>query len=385
MMRYVVISRWVISLGLMLLLTACSIPQVTAQERLFLPLSLEWVTTINLPKIVFDGSPVGGWSAIAYDRQSNLLYALSDDRSNYGPARFYTISLTLDPFQVHLQTLTSLKTPQGNPYAPNTIDPEGILLTPDQTLWISSEGIANQLIPPALAEFDRHTGQWLNQLPIPQRYLPDGQGEDQQRGVQNNLGFESLTSNPIGSVPTTGEPLRLFVATEAALVQDRDPEAGDLIDTKVRWMHYLLSEGPPLLVSEHLYLLDPPAEGTLSQGLTEILALEEPGHFLTLERSFGIWGFKAKLFQGVTGSATDISNFKSLRRDLTDINPIRKQLVVDFDHLGIPVDNLEGMTFGPYFPDGTPSLIIVSDDNFNAEQQTQLWLFRVGKRSPSRQ
>lgn len=377
LMKRFLVSLLLLSLSIVGLLSGCTVPQGSAQERLFLPLSVEWVGEVTLGKQEFEGTIVGGLSAIAYDRLGDRLYALSDDRSLHSPTRFYTFNLNLDPFQIDLETVTPLKTPEGTLYPENTLDPEGLALTPNQTLLIASEGILDQQIPPALAEYDRETGQWLNQLPIPRRYIPDALGKEQQKGVQNNLGFESLTTNPIGPVPTRGEPLRVFVATEAALTQDRDPEAKELFNSRTRWMHYLLSEGPPLLVSEHLYELDPPEPGIISQGLTEILALDEPGYFLTLERSFGLSGFQCKLFQGVTGAATDISNVQSLRGTLGELKAIQKQLVLDLNTLGISLDNLEGMTFGPHFADGSPSLIVVSDDNFNADQKTQFLLFRI--------
>ncbi|WP_318734095.1 esterase-like activity of phytase family protein [Roseofilum sp. Belize Diploria] len=384
-MKRFLVPLFVFGFCLLGLLTGCSLPQVSAQDRLFLPLSLEWVGEVTLPKQEFQETTVGGLSAIAYDRQRDRLYALSDDRSFHGPARFYTLNLSLDPFEIDVETVTALKTPEGTPYAEGSLDPEGLALTPNRTLLIASEGVANQQIPPAIAEYDRQTGQWLNQLPIPQRYIPDTSGKEEQKGVQNNLGFESLTTNPIGLVPTTGEPLRVFVATEAALIQDRDPEVKELVKTRTRWMHYLLSEGPPLLVSEHFYELDTPEPDILSQGLTEILALDEPGHFLTLERSFNGSVVTAKLFQAVTGSASDISNVSSLQGNLGELKPIRKQLVLDLAQLGITLDNLEGMTFGPHFADGSPSLILVSDDNFNAYQKTQFLLFRLLTMDSSRE
>jgi hypothetical protein len=47
-----------------------------------------------------------------------------------------------------------------------------------------------------------------------------------------------------------------------------------------------------------------------------------------------------------------------------------------------PLDNFEGMVFGPDLPDGSRTLIIVSDDNFNPlpplpRQRTWFLLFRV--------
>jgi hypothetical protein len=54
-----------------------------------------------------------------------------------------------------------------------------------------------------------------------------------------------------------------------------------------------------------------------------------------------------------------------------DVTPVSKRLVFGFDDLGIPIDNLEGMTFGPDLPDGRQTLVIVSDNNFNPGQFTQ--------------
>jgi len=45
--------------------------------------------------------------------------------------------------------------------------------------------------------------------------------------------------------------------------------------------------------------------------------------------------------------------------------------VFAFDDLGIPIDNIEGMTFGPTLADGRRTLVIVSDNNFGAGQFTQ--------------
>lgn len=48
------------------------------------------------------------------------------------------------------------------------------------------------------------------------------------------------------------------------------------------------------------------------------------------------------------------------------------------DPIGIVLDSLEGMGFGPLLPDGRPSRILVSDINFNAvDQKTQFLAFAV--------
>ena len=57
--------------------------------------------------------------------------------------------------------------------------------------------------------------------------------------------------------------------------------------------------------------------------------------------------------------------------------PVSQTEVFAFDDLGIPIDNIEGMTFGPSLPDGRNTLIIVSDNNFSAGQFTQFILLAL--------
>jgi hypothetical protein len=56
---------------------------------------------------------------------------------------------------------------------------------------------------------------------------------------------------------------------------------------------------------------------------------------------------------------------------------VQKSLLLNLDTLGIPLDNVEGMTFGPRLPDGRRSLILVSDNNFSPMAFTQFLLFGV--------
>ena len=111
--------------------------------------------------------------------------------------------------------------------------------------------------------------------------------------------------------------------------------------------------------------------------LSELLAIDSGGHFLSLERSFSLLGFHAQIFQLAIGGATDTSLVASLKGEKTSFQPIAKKLVLDFKELGITLDNLEGMTFGPRLPDGSQSLIVANDDNFEKEQVTQFLLFRI--------
>ena len=58
---------------------------------------------------------------------------------------------------------------------------------------------------------------------------------------------------------------------------------------------------------------------------------------------------------------------------------VQKELLVNLEDLGIIPDNIEGMTLGPVLPDGRQSLVIVSDDNFDAfgPQDNQVLAFAL--------
>lgn len=386
---------WVIAPLLLLptlLLSSCSLPQVKAEDRLFLNLSLEYLGSYQLPKQDFQGTKLGGLSGLTYDRQRNRFYAISDDRSNFAPARFYTLKLALNPTDnpetsgirtVEIESVTVLKAENGEPFPADTIDLEGIALSPSQSLFLSSEGVADRGIAPFVDEFELATGSWRGRLPIADRYLPRS-SEGKPTGVQNNLGFESLTLNASSYGTSQLEPFRLFTATESALQQDLPQEHGsDSVPNSsppVRFLHYLVGEDQSLLIAEHLYLLDPAVEGTQNHGLSELLVLDQAGHLLSLERSFGLTGFSGKIFQLVIGDATDTSRIPAFAGNTEGITPIHKRLVLDLTDLGIPLDNYEGMTLGPQLPDGSQSLLLISDDNFNELQTTELLLFRLRQR-----
>jgi hypothetical protein len=145
-------------------------------------------------------------------------------------------------------------------------------------------------------------------------------------------------------------------------------------------MHYVINPfGDPVLVGEHLYIVDNPELGVLYNGVTELLSLPQEGYLLSLERTFGLKGHGAKIFQLVMANASDISSQKTLAENIDNITPIRKKLVLDLQKLGIKLDNLEGITFGPRLADGSQTLILVSDNNFAKEgkQKNQFLLFKL--------
>lgn len=369
------LGRWwrlcLLIAGLGIALASCQLPQVQAVSRLFLDLRLDFVTQVTLPSdTTFAHTQVGGLSGLAYDRPRNQFYALSDDRQK---PRFYTLTLDFpDPSEssvpkvdiaANITALTFLKDKLGTPIAPNQADPEGIALTPEDTLLISSEGVAQSEAPPWIKEFDRPSGQELLQYPLPKYFIPQVLESGARLGVRDNLGFESLTLSPTGD--------RLFVATESALSQDVGREG----PIYCRLLHYVRGVGEPILIAEHLYPLEAANEWDIANGLVELLALDNGGHFLSLERTFSVSaGFGAKLFQVSLAGATDVLGQPRLGDD-SKVRLVQKQLLLDLRTLGFSLDNLEGLSFGPALGDHHASLIAIADNDFQPQRPTQLLVF----------
>lgn len=323
---------------------------------------------------VIEGTQLGGLSGITYDPSKGVYYSISDDRSQLNPARFYTLDIDLSQGNLSNQSVkftdvTTLLNANGQPFAPTSLDPEAIRLTDDGTIFISSEGdvAASPQVNPFVNEFSL-AGEQLRELPVPQKFLPT----TGDRGIRNNLAFESLAITPNQKF--------LYTATENALTQDgaiATPENG----SPSRILKYSLVTGNP--VAEFLYITDPvaappiPADQFSTNGLVELLALDNSGTLLALERSFSVGvGNNIKLYEVRLQGATDISGFNSV--DGLEVEAVaQKRLLLDFDQLGVPLDNIEGITLGETLPDGRQSLVVVSDNNFSPTQVTQLLAFAV--------
>ncbi|NJM57324.1 MAG: esterase-like activity of phytase family protein [Synechococcales cyanobacterium RU_4_20] len=347
---------------------------IAAPDRRFIQnLQVEWINEFILPAQTFESTTVGGLSAITYDRKTGKFYALSDQHGS-GQAHFYTLNLEITDAGItsaQIEAVTYLSDAAGNRYG-GAFDPEGMALTPQGSLYVSSEGNPEQSLGPGLTEFDLKTGQQLRSLPIPEHFQPA-----ENQGVQANRGFESLTLGLGGTA--SSEPLHVFTATEGPLLQDKTANSVNATPRN-RFLHYYRDGGDdsqPLVLGEYVYELDP-APGALIHGLSEILALDGNGHFLGLERAFSPLVFQVKLFQFSLAGASDVSSRPALQGNLRGVEPIHKQLVMDLSRLDkLRLDNLEGMTWGPQLADGSRSLILISDDNFKSFEKTQLLLFKV--------
>jgi len=346
-----------------------------------LPINAVEITDINfigqatLPNnLTFQNTAIGGLSGITYDPKKNLYYAISDDRGQKAPARFYTLKIDLSKGKltnggVVPVGVTTLLNENGQKFPTGETDTEGIALTSKDTVFISSEGDVSQLINPFIKEFSLSSGKEITTLPIPEKFLPDKNGK---QGIRNNLAFESLTIIP--------NEKKLFTATENALIQDGS-EAKANTSTPCRILQYNLLTKQ--LEKEFLYQTEPVAplldiSKHFASGLSDLLAIDNRGEFLSLERTFTGLGFYIALFQVSLEEADDIHNIKSMKQaDTKSIKPVQKKLLLDLRKLDVLLDNIEGLTFGSKLPDGQPSLILISDNNFNSLQRTQILAFRL--------
>jgi hypothetical protein len=324
----------------------------------------------------FEGTTVGGLSSITYDRWRDVYYVLSDDQGQFQPARFYTVAIDLRDGRladgdVGFEAVTTLLAPNGQPYPPASLDPEGLALTRDRKLILTSEGLPNSLIDPFVRRYWLN-GTFLDSLLVPQPFLVTA---DQSSGVRPNLGFESAGVSRDGR--------SVFTANENALYQD-GPAATVSTGSPVRIMRYDLRTGRP--DRQWVYITDPVAEAPVPptqfsvNGVVELLPLDDDS-LIAMERSFSVGapdtGNTIKLYEVDLRGATNVNGVASLQGKLDRVRPARKKLLLNLDTLGIPLDNVEGLTFGPRLPGGRRSLVLVSDNNFAATQFTQFLVFAL--------
>lgn len=320
----------------------------------------------------FQGTEIGGLSGITYDAEKQVYYAISDDRSSKAPARFYTLKINLqsgklEKEQITFTGVTTLLDENGQGFPELSLDTEGIAFT-GNSVFVSSEGDVDRQINPFIKEFSLD-GKLLKTLPIPELFLPDDKGS---KGIRNNLSFESLTLTP--------DRKYLFTATENALVQDGAVPSLET-GSPCRILRYDAVSGNP--EASFLYITEPlpaganPVGKLTTNGLVDLLAIDD-NRLLSLERAFSLeTGTTIRIFEISLEKGDRIEALESLKSRLGEVSPAQKRLLLDLETLKIPLDNIEGLTFGPTLADASRGLILVSDNNFSPLQETQILGFQI--------
>jgi hypothetical protein len=344
---------------------------------------LRYINTIEIPfNQEFKNTVIGGLSSIDYDTKNDLYYFISDDRSVYNDARFYTakIYLTADTLnKIAFQNVVSLKNASGKKYSnwekypDSSIDPEEMRYNPKtkNVVW-SSEGarVINKdfsvLQNPSL-QTATVNGDYTNAYELPSNLNM----QRAEKGPRSNGVLEGVTFNTDYSV--------LYTTIEEPLYED-DTQATTSKSGLIRIFKFDTKSRKN--TAQYAYVLDPiahepsPKTGFAVNGISSILFYDN-NHLLVVERSYSV-GKQActiKVYLCDLSKATDVKEIPSLQNP--GLQLASKKLILNMDDLGIFTDNIEGITFGPKLANGKPTLLFVSDNNFSDKQKTQILLFEV--------
>lgn len=327
--------------------------------------------------VVVDGTEVGELSSVDYDPVTGTYYLVADDTEN-APARFYTVRMRVDADGVHdvgFEDAHRILRTDGSTFPPlsstgdELADPESLRLDPaTRTLYWGSEGKRDvpsdgvpQLVDPWVRQMTTD-GRHLRELRLPRNERMSAA----KKGPRSNLVFEGLTLSADGQ--------QLVASNEGPLYQDGPIATVDHgAVNRITWWHKRTGRA----LRQVAYPLSPiprapqPPTAYADNGVSELLAVDRH-RFLAVERSYasGV-GNTIRVFEVDTRGATNVLHRGDLDGD--GYRPARKRLVLDLGELGLDhVDNIEGVTWGPQLPSGERTLVLVSDDNFNDSQVTQL-------------
>ena len=305
---------------------------------------------------------------------------ISDDRSRKNPARFYTVRITLKDNRligIDWVGTTPLLDRSGAPFPPLSPDATPPVIPPDpegiafderrQQLYWSSEGeriVKDPNRPLLLDPWVRVAGldgSFRGQYALP----PMLSMSLQDTGPRTNRALEGLTLTPSGRF--------LFAGMEDPGFNDGSPPTADA-GALTRVTRFDVSTGTA--IAQYAYPLDPiTAPNGEANGLSDLVALDDD-NFLAIERSHGSRNV-ARIYRVSTAGADNVLD----RPSLTDAPPtaMTKSLVADLSTMPQvqQLDNVEGITLGPKLSDGRQVVVLVTDDNFSADQMTQFYAFAL--------
>ncbi|MCS7012123.1 MAG: esterase-like activity of phytase family protein [Chloroherpetonaceae bacterium] len=356
--------------------------------------SLRFIGEQRIPfNTKFQGTTVGGLSGIDYD--GNTWYLMCDDAADSNEVRFYTANLTISQnafSQVQLTGVTFIKDPSGRAFprrpSADAVDPEGLCYDRStNTLYWSSEGyrpapgggpnpVNGRIIAQPFIHEIRRDGSHIRALSLPSRYLMDTTSVP-ARGPRNNGVFESVALSVDGR--------SVWAAMEEPLFQDGDRSTATNQGI-IRMIRFDKATGRS--TGEFAYRMDRlvptpnPPTAFFVHGVVEILPLTDTT-MLVMERSFAVGGtpdYNIRIYEASLQGAQDVSAIDAINP--ATVSVMRKRLVIDFESIAANlqnrrIDNIEGMCFGPRLSNGNRTLVVVSDDNFNAAQVTQFIAFEV--------
>jgi hypothetical protein len=339
------------------------------------------VGDLVLPASNVAGRPraeIGGLSGAYFDRNLNRLYAVVDDRQR---PRVLGFEVAVTPAVTLVRReLVMLESPEPQ----RTLDAEGLAPAPNGNWFVSSEGDPRGQTQPVagIHEYTRE-GRFVRSLPLPAAYISSGGSEPS--GMRLNLSLEALTTSP--------DSRWVFAAVESSLLQD-GPAANVERGAIVRVLAYDLRD-PAAPPREYAYLTDTmprPAEWMPTDGdagVVDVLALSATD-LLVLERGYVVEDptptsrreNAIRIYQVRLDRTAEITGRHSLAQTPPEA-VLRKRLVLDLATVAPQLserlrrlENFEAIAFGPTLPDGSATLLLLSDDNFSPSQVTAMVALR---------
>lgn len=332
----------------------------------------------DLAAVGMPGVPFGGISGIDRDPATGIFHLISDDRSQWGPARSLTARIDADLSGIHGVTLlsaTPLRDTVGQPFprsgtgAP-AVDPESIRVDPvtGGRFW-TSEGDAPAGGNPLLM-LSPPDGRQSISIPLPSAWHFDRTGRE---GPRPNATLEGLALTPDGD---------LLLALEGPLVAD-GPLPSSERGALTRLTRF---DRSGLVLAQWAYPLDPiprrPDAQPFDNGVSEIALLDD-SHLLVLERAGlrradGRFLFDVRLYLADLNTGDDIMAVPALT-GRSDVRPVTKHLLFASDQLpgNLQPYNQEGMVLFPDRRTGRYLLLLASDDNFAKDQRSRFLLFAI--------
>ncbi|OSC38153.1 esterase-like activity of phytase family protein [Mycobacterium decipiens] len=364
----VAVLAWVSILCPTLCLAGCAPAQPPRPANAPRPL-LNYLGQTQIPSgATFHGTVIGGLSGISYDPDGQLYYAISDDRSQDHPARFYTMRILLSDKGISDVVVTGVH-PLQPPHSSLPVvspDPEGIAFDAARhRLYWCSEGerrTDRAVHADPWIRIAAPDGGYLGQFTLP----PNLRMSAPDIGPRHNRALEGLALTPDGR--------SLYAAMEDPGYGDEPPNSDDH-QVLTRFTKFDVETTAP--IAQYAYPMEPAARSGVRNGVSDLVALSDTT-FLVVERSTAIPPV-IRIFRAEIGAATDVLATPSLQGAV--LTPMSKSLAVDLSALSVapdnPVGNIEGITLGPKLPDGRQSVVLVSDNDFLPILVTQFLLFAL--------
>ncbi|MBS3739334.1 esterase-like activity of phytase family protein [Mesohalobacter halotolerans] len=333
-----------------LLLMGCK----TTKLDVSAPYQVKFLDEFILTQKSFKKIEVGGLSGIDYNGE---YFVLISDKSKNPDIFKADIKIDKQKFQYVKFIDAKVLKCEGL----NRFDPESIRFLPDHSGYlISTEGYINSNENAQILKVDEQ-GQCHKNYELPQYF-----DVNYPNRPRHNAVFEGLTID--------SEKTGFWVINEIPLEEDGKKPKLYNTQSLLRLTHFNFEDhtADRQFAYDLERLVRIPLLPFGLNGATELLQLDK-NHIIIIERSYsaghGSKGNRIKMFLVEISSAENILEKQILKKYkgktlpktlIFDSKTIKNDLQYKF------IDNIEGISFGPNLPNGNKSLILVSDNNFNA-------------------